>query len=281
WLEHWIVDPKVAGSRPVDRPVFHWASDMSFLQAILLGLIQGITEFFPISSSTHLYLAKKILGVTDEPNLLLFDLSCHLGTLLVVMILFKEELKSFFSHKRSEIKLYFLALLPLFPAYFLLKPLRALATSHMQFIGFSLFLTASFLFAAHFFSRKREEIHRFRDVLYIGAAQSFALIPGISRSGSTIACARLLGWEAKEAVRFSFLLSIPTIAGGMCMESYKALTSVNSSISLTLCLTGFLASAIAGSGMVKMAISILEKGHLKQFGFYCLFLAILATIYLN
>jgi len=191
---------------------------MTLINAIILGIIQGLTEFFPISSSAHLQLAKTALGISE--NLVFFDLACHLGTLAALSWFLKKDIRALFSTERSKIRLYFLALLPLIPAYFLLGPLRDFA-SKPHFLGIFLIGTALILFLGQRLRLSRIKNNILRAVLIIGAMQSTALFPGISRSASTISCAQILGWNPKNAVRFSFLLSIPTILGGGCDRSQK------------------------------------------------------------
>jgi len=122
-----------------------------------------------------------------------------------------------------------------------------------------------------------------KDVLWIGVMQSVALIPGISRSASTISCAKVLGWEAKEAVRFSFLLSVPTIIGGNCLELLKIYLSDEHLplISIPTCIVGLLTSFAFGFLIIRHALSYLERGNLKPFAWYCLSFGLMVTLFLN
>ncbi len=122
-----------------------------------------------------------------------------------------------------------------------------------------------------------------KDVLLIGTMQASALIPGISRSASTISCARILGWKAKEAVGFSFLLSIPTVIGGNCLELLKIALSRETPLHIPIeaCLIGLFTSCAVGLLMVRIALTFLQKGNLKPFAWYCLFAGILMTVYFN
>lgn len=259
---------------------------MTLIDAFILGLLQGLTEFLPVSSSAHIQFAKLLLGVTGSEMGALFDLTCHLGTLIAMLFFLKQEIRLLFRQDRRKLYLLFLATLPLIPCYFLLKPVRDLA-SQPQMLGSCLILTAGILVAGQYFrlprkhtSSKKKEIG---DVFCIGALQSAALIPGISRSASTISCAKVLGWNPKEAVRFSFLLSIPTIIGGNCLELLKLYLSSDqvSTAILPQCCVGFFSSLLFGSVMVRFAISFLEKGDLKPFAWYCLSVGIALTFYIN
>lgn len=241
---------------------------MTYLQALILGLIQGLTEFFPISSSAHLKLAKFFLGV--EGDHVLFDLFCHLGTLCVLVYYFRREILQV---SRKQV---FFALVPLVPFYFLLKPLRD-AASDIHFLGPFLAISALILFLGTKWQLSRV-ISPLKDSVLIGTMQAVALIPGISRSASTISTARFLGWSAKEAVHFSFLLSIPTILGGTALETIKMAAAPPASFSFGPCLLGFFASLGMGSLIIPHALKFLEKGNLKPFAWYCLFAAIVITL---
>ena len=195
---------------------------MSLLEALILGIVQGLTEFFPVSSSAHLKIAKWFLGVPDGEHLIFFDLLCHAGTLLALVIYLRRDVWEILKSPR-KMAVYMAAIIPLVPAYFFLKPLRV-AMSDPSYLGFCLMGTAGLLFAA---SRRQTAapseapLKKWRDVLCIGLMQTMALIPGISRSGSTIAAARFCGWEWREAARFSFLLAIPTVLGGELLETAR------------------------------------------------------------
>ncbi len=256
---------------------------MSFLESIFLGIVQGITEFIPVSSSAHLKLAKHFLNLNEANHSVLLDLSCHLGTLLALMIFLKEDILDILRKKR-KILLFFLALLPIIPFYFLLKPLRELA-SQKEFLGPCLIGTGLILLAGQSLRMSRSEIKgttpKTQDVLMIGILQSAALIPGISRSAATISCARILGWSTKEAVRFSFLLSIPTVIGGNFIELLKTTSFAKGELSLpiTSLLAAFGTAFLIGFFIVKKAIQYLEKGNLKPFAWYVLTLGAFTTLY--
>jgi undecaprenyl-diphosphatase len=250
---------------------------MSFIQAIVLGLIQGITEFFPISSSAHLKLAKWLLGINDGEHLIFFDLICHSGTLLALLIFLKKDVWEVLKSGK-KLALYFLALAPLIPAYFLLKPIRIIA-SEPVFLGPALMITGSLLMAA---SRKKEVVlpsKKWQHVLCIGVMQTMALIPGISRSGSTIAAARFCGWNWRDAAKFSFLLAIPTILGGECLEFLRGHTV--SELPLSCYAGGFFASFVLGLFGVRFIFWVYETGKVKPFAWYCLTLGLFAWILLN
>lgn len=246
---------------------------MSALESVILGITQALTEFLPVSSSAHLKLVKQALGTQEN---VLLDLSCHLGTSLALIFFLRKELLTL---TKEKLKLLFLALLPLPPCYFLLKPLRVWAGQD-HLLGPCLMVTACILFAGGVLSKIRLKSAG-KEALVIGGMQAMALIPGISRSASTISSAKLLGWSPKEAVRFSFLLSIPTILAGSAWELLKLLSkepSKEPSIHLFL---AFATSFLLALFLVGRAIRWLEKGNLKPCAWYCFALGAFLTLYFN
>ncbi len=253
---------------------------MSFLQAILLGLVQGITEFFPISSSAHLKLAKWFLHIPDGEHLLYFDLLLHSGTLLALLIYLRKDVLEILRDVH-KIALYFVALAPLIPAYFFLKPLRIWA-SNPAFLGYALLISSALLFGA---SKKKscpahaQKGNKWKNVLCIGMMQTMALIPGISRSGSTISAARYCGWTWSEAARFSFLLAIPTILGGELLETLKGHPA--GGVSFACYLGGFIASLALGLISVRFIFWVYGQGKVRPFAWYCLILGIFSWVLFN
>jgi undecaprenyl-diphosphatase len=246
---------------------------VSFIQAFILGLVQGITEFFPVSSSAHLRMAKWMMGIGDS---VFFDLVCHSGTLVALLIFLRKDVWEVLKDVR-KMALYFLALVPLVPAYFLLKPVR-LAMSQPEYMGYALMATGALLFAA---SKKREAVEskKWQHVLCIGVMQTMALIPGISRSGSTIAAARFCGWDWRDAAKFSFLLAIPTILGGEVLEIMKG--NSDAGVSVGCYVGGFLASFGLGLLGVRFIFWVYETGKVKPFAWYCLGVGLFAWATFN
>jgi|ERR1700722_2642227 len=259
---------------------------MSLLEAFIFGLLQGLTEFLPISSSAHVKLAKLIFHVESSEAQVVFDLVCHLGTLIALVIYLRGEIYHLLRYDRRKLMLLAVACFPLIPCYFLLKPVRDFA-AQPQFLGVCIICTAMILFFGDRWKLRRMENptlkRHVKDVLWIGAMQSAALIPGISRSASTISCAKMLGWEAGEAVRFSFLLSIPTIIGGNCLELLKIYLSRETSppISIPVCAVGLVTSFVFGFMIIRFALSYLERGNLRPFAWYCLSFGMIVTLFLN
>lgn len=259
---------------------------MSLIEAFIFGVLQGLTEFLPISSSAHVKLAKLFFHVESSEAQVVFDLVCHLGTLAALLIFLREEIVRVFREDRRKMLLLFVALLPLIPCYVVLKPLRDFA-SQPHLLGICLMITALILFSGQRWKMARtadESMKRqVRDVLWIGVMQSAALIPGISRSASTISCARVLGWDAREAVRFSFLLSIPTIIGGNCLELLKIYLSnaTHPPVSISACAVGLVSSFIFGFFIIRFALNYLERGNLRPFAWYCLAMGTVVSLSLN
>jgi undecaprenyl-diphosphatase len=209
-----------------------------------------------------------LLGLSEGEQWVYFDLACHAGTWLALAYFLRKEIWEVLRDVR-KIGLYTLALMPLIPAYFLLKPYRTPA-----YTGYFLLLTAALLFLA---AKKRAVSHekKWTSVLFIGMMQGLALLPGLSRSGSTIAAARFCKWEWIDAARFSFLLAIPTILGGEVLESYKLLKGGQAEISLPHCAIGFLASFTVGLATVRLVFWMYEQKMVKPFAWYCLGLGLL------
>jgi undecaprenyl-diphosphatase len=252
---------------------------MHWLHALCLGLIQGVTEFFPVSSSAHLKIFKTYFEISTGEETVIFDLFCHLGTLLVLIYYFRRDLLEFFYYPKRLIP-FMIALVPLVPFYFLLKPLRE-ALSKPEYLGFCLIGTAAILYGASLIQRKVQSKLTHKDALFIGTFQGIALIPGISRSAATIGAGLWRGATPSEAVRFSFLLSIPAVSGGTFLELLKAKSHVvTMHVPLSHCLIGFTTAAVVGLGAVHFAIPLLQKGVLKPFAGYCLIAGILLSLYL-
>ena len=252
---------------------------MSLLEAFILGLVQGFTEFLPISSSAHLKIAKELLKIADSPY---FDLICHGGTTLALGIYLRKAIWQVLTTPRA-IAIYFCAIIPLIPAYFLFGAFFKAAAAAPQYLGYCLMITGILLFLA---SKKKREIScreiadfKWRDVLCIGVMQTMALIPGISRSGSTISAARFCGWNWLDAARFSFLLAVPTILGGEILEIGKLIRKTSETagtLPWSCYATGFTTSFIFGLIGVHFMFRIYEKEIIHPFAWYCLAIGLLA-----
>ena len=262
-----------------------------YLQAALLGIVQGITEFLPVSSSAHLILARLFFGFDGDKFGLSFDVACHVGTLIAVLIYFRTELRRLiaalprlFDLKDPEARLIWLLAIGTIPAVIvgllfkhriednLRTPAVAAA---MLALGGLLFFVAD---AAGSDARSEASL-TFGEAFLIGCAQAAALVPGVSRSGATITVALLIGLRRAEAARFVFLLAIPAILGAAGSEAPKLLRA-GMGDAAPLFLIGILASAIVGYAAVKYFIRYLGRHSLAVFGWYRLALAAAVAVWL-
>lgn len=245
---------------------------MSYLQALLLGIVQGITEFLPVSSSGHLILLQHFFGFESLSDFVFFDLICHLGTLGAIFLVLHREL-----HKLFSLQIV-IALLPLFALLPFVKQIKGMFDSP-ELLGYSFLATSLILFLGIIWGRSGGNEKSLKSAWIIGVSQAFAIIPGISRSGTTISTARLLGWSPREAVVFSFLLSIPTILGGMTLETYKLFrdSSPLPPLDITHYLLGFFASLVVGYFSLRLLIKLIGTAQFQIFAWYT---AILGTFML-
>ncbi len=253
---------------------------MGYLEALFLGFIQGLTEFLPVSSSGHLTVLPAVLKL-HQPSLA-FDVALHLATLIAVVVYFREDLKHLFASIagkgeqsaswRRLVGLLVVGTLPAVVVALVLKDkLEALFSAPEAAAG-ALLVCGLWLLAASWAKqgRKKAEDLSWWDALVIGIAQSVAMVPGISRSGSTIATGLLTGMSVEEAPRFSFLLMIVAVSGAVVLEAKDAITSGGAGLVLGPTLAGMAAAAIAGYASISVVMQFVKKGRLAVFGGYCL-----------
>ena len=248
---------------------------MDTLQAILLGIVQGITEFLPVSSSGHLQIAKELLGVEIADNIT-FDVMLHAATVLsTVVVLWRELLRllqGLFSRRFNEQQAYALKIvISMIPAgvvgILFQKHIEELFAS-LPFVGAMLMLTAQLLTFAYFAKPRRHKPITYGNAFIIGLAQAAATMPGLSRSGSTIAAGLLLGKSKEEVANFSFIMVIPVILGKMLLDlSSGELSALD--IPAGALLGGFLAAFVSGTLACKFMIEIVKRGKLVWFALYC------------
>lgn len=272
---------------------------MNLFTSLLLGIIQGLAEFLPISSSGHLALAQHLLGINTEVPAF-FDVLLHLGTLLAVLVAYwgdvVEIVQEFFrgvgdiAHgttptpvppARRMILLIIVGTLPLFAILPIHKKVQALGDS-MVFIGMALVVTGFLLFACDLVRRghKTERSATLVDALLVGVGQALATMPGISRSGMTISAGCFLGFERSFAVRFSFLLSIPAVLGANILSLKDALEAGVDWAAVPVYLAGVVASAVVGYACIRLLKLIAQKGRFGGFAYYCWAVGLL-TLLLN
>ena len=255
---------------------------MVFLIAILLGLVQGLCEFLPVSSSGHLYLISKLTsGAVGEDTFgSFFTVMLHVATLIAVLFVYREQVLAILRHPIQKLTLHLIiATLPTVSFALILKKFDALDKwlDEGNFVGFSFLLTAVFLTVSELLCRRRKakksiDTMRWTDALVIGGMQAIGVLPGVSRSGSTIAGALGMRIDRKSAANFSFLLSIPAILGGLVLELYK-LVKEPDSINLTVgtaaaWILGMLVAAISGYFAVRFMIRLITKKGLLGFAIY-------------
>ena len=260
---------------------------MNGIEAIILGIIQGLTEFFPISSSGHLELAKTFFKTSIDPEESLFlVLTLHMATALSTLVVFRKEiiviLKGLVELKQNEsTRFSFKILLSMLPAVlvglFLQTEIESLFSQNLLLIGILLLLTSLLLFIAD--KSKNTNLNvSFTHALVLGFVQAIAILPGLSRSGSTIATAVLLGIDREKAARFSFLMVLPLIIGSMVKKMLDAENILEASYGLPLVL-GFLAAFFTGILACKWMIELVKKSQLKYFSFYCFLVGGIAVAY--
>ena len=261
---------------------------MTLLSSILLGLIQGVAEFLPISSSGHLAIAEHLLGVTGTHPPEFFDVLLHLGTLAAVFVAYwgdiRDMIVEFFCGVRDlarhstpvpvpparrMILLIIVGTLPLFAVLPIKDAVEGLA-DNIYFVGGALIVTGFLLFASDRVKkgRKTERSATLLDVFLVGVAQAIATCPGISRSGTTITAGCFVGFERKFAVRYSFLMSIPAILGANILSIKDAMETVVWA-EVPIYMAGVLVSAVVGYACIRLLKMIADKGKFGFFAYYC------------
>ncbi len=260
---------------------------MNWIEAIILGIVQGLTEFLPVSSSGHLEIGQVLLG-TDINQNLTFTVVVHGATVLSTIVVFFSEivtlLKEGLTFKYNDSTKYILKILlsmvPVLIVGLLFKEqVEQFFTGNLKFVGSMLLVTAVFLGLA---SLKRKEGLKhipFVDALIIGIAQALAVIPGISRSGATISTGVLLGNRRDEIARFSFLMVLLPIIGANLIDILKMDKIQGGGINGFVLLAGFLAAFISGLFACRWMINIVKKGKLIYFAVYCVLLGLTAIIF--
>ena len=266
---------------------------MSVLQAAFLGLLQGICEFLPVSSSGHLLLARLFLGIdTDSSAMKMLDILLHVGTLLPVLVIFGKDWIQMILHpvRNRSLVLLFLASLPTLAVYLLAKKLFPSVNGSAAgfavfdngwFLGVSFLLTAAFLLLCDRLGRSSRSVKNAPDwvsAITMGLFQGIGMIPGVSRSGSTITGGVLTGMKKDSAAKFSFMMSAPAILGSLLMEGKDAVENdYFSHIEPVPMLVGVLVACIAGFFTIRLMLRLITRIPL---GYFSLYLAVIGVIYL-
>ena len=253
---------------------------MTLLEAIGLGAIQGVTEFLPVSSSGHLVIGQHLLGISVPGNA--YEVWVHLGTLLSILVIFKQEILSLLTTiSQSESRLYIGTLVAgTLPAVIIGIGFKDTISAWFDSVGvvsIGLFITGMLLFLTRAVHPKMAKITLLTGIV-IGCAQALAIVPGISRSGATIAMALCLGVSSKEAAKFSFLLAIPAIAGAGLLTALDAVQAQEMSLSLSIILSALITSFAVGWISLRWLLAIIQKGKLHWFGTYCIALGVILAL---
>lgn len=253
---------------------------MNWFEAIVLGLIQGLTEFLPVSSSGHLELGKHLFGMDHEANFY-FSIAVHGATVLSTLaVLYKEIidlLRGFFRFRLNEETIYifkiFISMIPAGVAGFYMQDIAArFFTGNMLSLGIEFIVTAGLL-ALTLVIRPKERPIGYFDSFIIGIAQAVAILPGVSRSGATIATGMMLGNKKSDIAKFSFLMVLIPVIGANLMEIRSGdLTTEGTSFFVIM--TGFVTAFISGYFACKWMINLVKKGNLLWFALYCLLIGL-------
>lgn len=268
---------------------------LELIEAIFLGIVQGLTEFLPVSSSGHLLLGQYFLGLDQERFGLSFDVAMHLGTLLAVVSFFWRDLvRMALAFLRSlrhrdlsqpDQRLAYLVLASTVPAallgYFLEDFFETVVRSPWVVV-FNLVLVGILFIVGEVIGRRTRQASKlsFGEAIGIGVAQAAALVPGVSRSGATMTLGLFLGLKREEAARFSFLMSVPIIAGAGLLQLGEVISEGMSASDILLFGVGFVTSAVVGYWAIRFFLSYVVDHSLRAFAYYRFGLAALVTILL-
>lgn len=278
---------------------------MDWLQALILGFIQGLTEYLPISSSGHLEIGRHLLGVEISDSLT-FDIIVHIATVLSTLVILRKEVSWIFSglfkkplpaaaltangkgnrlgRFNMEQRYVLNILISMIPigivGVFFKEQIDRLFENSIAIVGLCLLVTAALLAFSHFFHPRVERDITPRDAFIIGLAQAVAVLPGISRSGSTIATGLLLGDSRGKLAQFSFLMVIPPILGEALLDAKDLLAGGADALSPMVLITGFLAAFISGCLACKIMIALVKKSKMIWFAIYCALMGSFVLLYL-
>jgi undecaprenyl-diphosphatase len=258
---------------------------MTWIEALILGLLQGLTEFLPVSSSGHLVIGKALLGIEMKEDLT-FEIAVHAATVCSTLLVFRKDiwgliqgLLKFQLNKETLYvgKLIFSAIPVILIGFFLADTVEGFFSGNLFLVGSMLLLTA-LLLAFTFYVKQKDKSISFIDALIIGVAQAIAVLPGLSRSGSTIATALLLKNKKDEAARFSFLMVIIPILGKVGLDMING-DLVSEKVNAMPLVVGFIAAFLTGLAACKLMISIVKRSKLIYFAIYCAIMAIATIIF--
>ena len=254
---------------------------MSELEALILGLVQGLTEYLPVSSSGHLAIGAALFGINGEENLT-FTIAVHVATVLSTLVILWKEIAWIFKgifkmEMNAETRYVLNIIVSMIPVgivgVFFKDWVEEVFGSGLVIVGVMLLLTAALLAFSYYAKPRQKEQISMKDAFVIGLAQAVAVMPGLSRSGSTIATGLLLGNKKERLAQFSFLMVIPPILGEALLDTMKAIKggaeAAVGDISLSALVVGFIAAFVAGCIACKWMINIVKRGKLIYFAIYC------------
>ena len=260
---------------------------LEIIQAIVLGIVQGLTEFLPVSSSGHLEIAKVILG-DDSLNeeSMLMTVTLHAATALSTIVVFWNDIlklsSGLFKRSDSQSRFYIMAIvISMIPAAIIGlsfdRLIEQLFSRNLLLVGLMLIVTAILLFMA---DRAKHTVKKvgLKEALLIGVSQAIAILPGVSRSGATISTSVLLGIDREAAAKFSFLMVIPLILGKMAKDILDG-SFTHYDESIIALLLGFVAAFITGIIACKLMINLVKRSQLKYFSYYCIAVGLISIIY--
>lgn len=261
---------------------------MSFFQAIILGIIQGLTEFLPVSSSGHVEIGTVLFNVSTSENLL-FITVIHGATALSTIVVYRKDILSIlrdlmlFRYNESmafSMKILVSTIPVLILGIFFMNEVEGLFGGRIGLVGTMLVVTSVLLFFANRAGNYKKEM-TYPKAVVIGIAQALAVMPGISRSGATISTALMLGVDREKATRFSFLMVLIPIIGAMLLDMIQMVREpgLSRGISLYALFAGFISAFISGFIACKWMISIVKRGKLSYFAIYCLIIGLSAVVY--
>ena len=244
---------------------------MNIVWAVVLGALQGLTEFLPISSSGHLVLVQSLIPGFSQPGVL-FDVTLHFGTLLAVLFFFRKKIMKL---SRKYVFYIAIATIPAVIFGFILRDTVKLLFLSIPIVGLALVFTGLVNFLIDK-SKDGEEKLNLKKSIFIGIAQAFSIIPGISRSGFTIFSGVKSGLSSKDAAEFSFLLSVPAVLGANLLE---IVLNIGQKIEYGSYFAGFFTAFIFGVFAIRIVLKFLEEKKFKVFAFYCLVLGVLTLLF--
>ncbi len=269
---------------------------MDVLQAIILGILQGVTEFLPVSSSGHLVLARSLFG-RDLDGGITFEIVVHFGSFCSIVVYYRklileiiqDLLRSISPHGlKNKVYMYnpnarfsFFILISMIPALIVGFTLRDSIEElflNPFFVSCMLLVTGTLLFSTRYVQNPKDDVNAFRSLM-MGIAQAFAIIPGISRSGSTISIGLFTGVNRADVANFSFLMVLPVIAGAMLLELMEILENGIEAAATIVLVAGFLASFVSGYIALSYLVSLLKREKFFYFSFYCWAVGIAGVIY--